>query len=346
MISGRFWSENAWIPGADGGWAGPSVFSRDASGVHHLGPVDTIAKAERGAHLPGVVLPGFTDSHVHLGLVDAATLRARGIARVVDLGWNPAEAQRWAAAGSDPAALEVAFAGAFLTAPGGYPTTREWAPSTSTREIDSGDAAAAAIAEMAGFGATLVKIALNTDAGPVWDDELLRGVVGLAHAAGLPVVAHAQGAGQAVRAALAGVDQLAHTPFSERLGDDDIAVLASNCTIVSTLDIHGYGSYGTDFAIAYDTLARFAAAGGRVLYGTDLGNGPLPEGLNRRELEALIAAGLSLDDVVVALTGLSPATSTRLSYIAGPVVRDRPDFAQWLMTATVVSSAQLEEIAE
>jgi hypothetical protein len=149
-----------------------------------------------------------------------------------------------------------------------------------------------------------------------------------------------------MRAARAGVDQFAHTPFSERLGNDEIAVLARSCTIISTLDIHGYGSYGTDFAIASHNLARFVEAGGRVLYGTDLGNGPLPEGLNRRELDALISAGVSLDDVVVALTGLTAATSTRLSYIAGPVVRDRPDFAQWLMTATVVSTAQLEEIAE
>jgi hypothetical protein len=337
----RFWSDNAWV----NGWAGPSVFSREANDLRWVGPVDGIDRRDRGAHLPGVVVPGFTDSHVHLGLVDAVTVRAHGIAHVLDLGWDPAEAQHWAAAGSDPHNLEVSFAGAFLTAPGGYPTTREWAPATSTREIDSGDAAAAAISEMAAFGASVVKIALNSEAGDVWGDTLLAEVVRCAHAAGLPVVAHSQGAGQALRAAVAGVDLLAHTPFTERLSVGDIEVLVARCSIISTLDIHGYGDYGTDFAVASDNLARFAAAGGRVLYGTDLGNGPLPEGINRRELDALVAADLSLDRVVAGLAD-SAGFGQRLSYIAGPVVRDRSDFTRWLATATVVTAAQLEEIAQ
>jgi hypothetical protein len=52
---------------------------------------------------------------------------------------------------------------------------------------------------------------------------------------------------------------------------------------VSTLDIHGYGTPSADQDRAVDNLARFRAAGGRVLYGTDLGNGPLPPTLNLRE---------------------------------------------------------------
>ena len=57
---------------------------------------------------------------------------------------------------------------------------------------------------------------------------------------------------------------------------------------MSTLDIHGYGEGGAAFEIAADNLARFSARGGTVLYGTDLGNGPLPAGLNGRELAALV----------------------------------------------------------
>ena len=46
--------------------------------------------------------------------------------------------------------------------------------------------------------------------------------------------------------------------------------------IVSTLDIHGWGSDTPEIRTALDNLSRFHAAGGRVVYGTDLGNGPIP----------------------------------------------------------------------
>ena len=150
---------------------------------------------------------------------------------------------------------------------------------------------------------------LNAEAGPVWDDPLLATVVTLAHESHLPVVAHAQGAGHAERALTAGVDVLAHTPWSESLSDAVIARMAARMAWISTLDIHGWGSYGADFDRAFGNLERFVAAGGTVHYGTDLGNGPLPAGLNRRELEALQGAGV---DLVAALRGLLP-TDDRLA---------------------------------
>jgi hypothetical protein len=75
---------------------------------------------------------------------------------------------------------------------------------------------------------------------------------------------------------------------------------------ISTLDIHGWGAYGDDFARAVGNLERFVAFGGTVHYGTDLGDGPLPVGLNRRELLALQGAGLSVPGLLAALRGLLP----------------------------------------
>ncbi len=49
-------------------------------------------------------------------------------------------------------------------------------------------------------------------------------------------------------------------------------------------------------------LAAFVAAGGRVLYGTDLGNGEQPLGVNSRELEALHAVGVRGAALIDALT--------------------------------------------
>jgi hypothetical protein len=240
-------------------------------------------------------LPVFTDSHVHLGLIDASQLVGGGIGRVLDLGWDPAIA--FAADG-----LVIDRAGPLLAAPGGYPLTSSWAPPAATLEIPDAGAAAAAIARLKRGGSSVVKITLNSDAGPVWDDDLLAAVVRIARDEHfLPVVAHAQGAGQAERALDAGVHGLAHTPWTETLSDEVLQRMAARMAWISTLDIHGWGTYGRDFDTAIGNIERFIAFGGSVSYGTDLGNGPLPVGLNRRELEALVGAGLSIEKLIWAL---------------------------------------------
>ncbi|MEO8262929.1 MAG: hydrolase [Pseudolysinimonas sp.] len=231
----------------------------------------------------------FTDFHVHLDLVDPALVASGGLARVLDLG----------SAGEVTAgSVEVVRAGRMLTARGGYPSTRPWAAGGLFREVAEGEVDAA-VREQVEAGAAVIKIALNVDAGPVWPDVLLAEVVGSAHAAGRKVVAHVEGAGQAERAASAGVDAFAHTPFTESLDDALIAHLAAGVTWISTLRIH----IGPDRERAIDNLRRFTIAGGRILYGTDMGNGPATGGVERDELEALLEAGLSRDDLIAALTG-------------------------------------------
>ncbi len=153
----------------------------------------------------------------------------------------------------------------------------------------------------------MVKIALNVAVGPVWSDDTLAAVVAMSHAAGRKVVAHVEGDGQTARAAAAGVDALAHTPFTERLDYAMIVRLAASMTWISTLRIHAE----SERAIAIENLRRFRMAGGVILYGTDMGNGPSSGGVDRDELELLLEAGLTHDDLVAALTGgsLLPALS-------------------------------------
>jgi imidazolonepropionase-like amidohydrolase len=231
----------------------------------------------------------FTDFHVHLDLVDPAAVATGDLARVLDLG-----SAGTVSAGS----VEVVRAGRMLTAVGGYPSTRPWAEGGLFREVDDDDVDAA-VAEQIVAGAAVIKIALNADAGPVWSDDTLAAVVAAAHAAGRKVVAHVEGDGQSARAAAAGVDAFAHTPFTERLDDSLIVRLAAGTTWVSTLRIHT----GHDRETAIDNLRRFRMAGGDILYGTDMGNGPSTGGVERDELEALVEAGLTPDDLVAALTG-------------------------------------------
>ena len=242
--------------------------------------------------------PVFADHHVHLGLVDASALAGSGIGRVVDLGWSDD-----VVALAERAPVAASYAGRFVAAPGGYPSASRWAPPRCTSEAAEPREAAAAVAHQVELGASVVKATLNRDAGPVPDVATLQAVVDAASAAGLPVVAHCQGPGMVELALAAGVTALAHTPWTHRLDDEVVAeAVEAGHAWVSTLDIHGYGTAGPDQDRAIDNLGRFRAAGGRVLYGTDLGNGPLPETLNLREVGLLADAGLTDDDLLVALT--------------------------------------------
>jgi imidazolonepropionase-like amidohydrolase len=295
----------------------------------------------------GTILPGFCDSHVHLALVDASELVPHGIARVVDLGWDPDVARHWPAL-EGSGGLTVDIAGAILTARRGYPTSAEWTPYAAAREISTADEAESAIADIRSIGGRVAKIALNSEAGPVWPEDLLETVVSVAHRSGLPVVAHAEGTGQAERAFTAGVDALAHTPWTEALDDELLRRMAGRMSWISTVDIHGWGSRGSDFDRAIGNLERFAAAGGHVHYGTDLGNGPLPTGLNRRELDALGAVLPTPDSVIGSLVGILPAVGQPLtaSFIPGPAYDGSTDLVDWLCASFVVAATHLEEIPE
>ncbi|MFJ2520333.1 hypothetical protein ACIOWF_15290 [Cellulosimicrobium cellulans] len=347
----------------------------------------------------GTWLPPFVDAHVHLGLVDPVAVRRGGIAVVHDLGWVPDVARTWP---GRPGFPEVAFAGAFLTAPGGYPSDRSWAPPGSVEEVGSPEAAVAAVERQVAAGASFVKIALHSDAGPVPDDVTLAALVGHAHALGRDVVAHVEGRGMAARAFEAGVDRLAHAPFSERLPDDLLAAMASprpssgprserrpraehdparrrtrpdgrqgpdhdpqvvlggsRVSWVSTLDVHGWGRPSAEQDVAIDNVRRFVALGGTVVYGTDLGNGPLPPGVNARELRALAAAGLDAHALLGAVThdgdaprpdtaapdpdGAGPRPEGTAAQVATWIPGDPPDLddpddvAAWFARAVVVA---------
>jgi hypothetical protein len=103
---------------------------------------------------------------------------------------------------------------------------------------------------------------------------------------------------------------------------------------ISTLDIHGWGSPGPELGAAVDNLRRFLGYGGSVVYGTDLGNGPLIPGVNPREIGALQRAGLTPDEVLGAMTtvaeGLPP------TWIAGGIALDATLFPAVMATARVI----------
>ena len=285
---------------------GPAAPAADAAGDAAAGgparrrevvPVADVPVGAARRRLPGTVLPGLCDAHVHSALADLPTVFAGGLSSVWDLGGVPAKVAAVAARGA-PA---VRFAGPFLTAPGGYPSDRAWAPAGSCREVHSAADASAAVGEAHGGGASLIKVTAHAG-GPMLAASTLAAVVAAAHAAGLPVVVHAEGPGTVAAALDGGADLLAHTPWTEAVDEGLIRDSAARMTWISTLDIHGWGRATPERETALGNLRRFLGHGGKVRYGTDLGNGPLPPGVNARELRALQLAGLGPADILAAMT--------------------------------------------
>jgi imidazolonepropionase-like amidohydrolase len=175
------------------------------------------------------------------------------------------------------------------------------------REVATIADAAAVVAEMKAAGASVIKVASNSTAGPVFSDELVAGIVRAADELGLPVVAHAEGPGEAQRMPRLGVRALAHAPFTERLSDDEVARQAGRIAWISTLGIHD----GDAREIALDNVRRFHAHGGTVRYGTDMGNGDTPVDLNPLELDALREAGIRGAALIRALVPVAATTGRR-----------------------------------
>ncbi len=284
-------------------------------------------------------MPGIVDHHVHLGLVDGARLRDSPVVEVHDLGWSPEEAVRWRRHGVGGATVRVA--GPFLTPPGGYPRGRWWAPDAAVREI--GDPAEARAAVLAATEQRLDRMKVVLHAGsPPFGDGVLQALIDGAHAAAIPVVAHVEGEGQAERALVAGVDALAHVPWSERLPDELIVAMARATTWISTLAIHE----GEARRVAVDNARRFVAAGGRLRYGTDLGNGDGPVGLRREEVHALGECGLAGDALIDVLTGRTDGPPRRLVAGYGAVPMDAEGVADWYLAArSVVVDLDLAALA-
>ncbi len=201
--------------------------------------------------------------------------------------------------------------------------------------------ARAAVDTAALAGVDAIKIALNSEM-PLLSDALLRTLVECAHAAGLPAIVHAEGPGQAARAIAAGADTLVHTPWSEPL-PDDVLERALATTWISTLAIHE----DNDRATATENLHRFHELGGRIRYGTDMGNGPTPVGPNAREIAALSEAGLNVDELIAAMTAPSAAEGIDIDRVLvseRPLPRTCDELNGWLANCTRLHADSLDQL--
>jgi imidazolonepropionase-like amidohydrolase len=291
-----------------------------------------VAEADHEVVGDWFLIPGAVDHHVHIGLSDPREVLRGGVTAVRDLAWPPDDIFPLAdiSQATDFDGPAIVAAGPMITAPGGYPSRAGWCPPGGWVEVTDADEAAAAVARIASQDPAVIKVSLNAEAGPVLSDRALVAVCESAHARGLAVTAHVQGPGQVDRALGAGVDELAHCPWTERLAEETVAALARRTGIVSTLDIHSYGRRTPALDAALDNLRRFTEAGGRVRYGTDLGNGPIPPGIDPREVALLAEAGLDTPEVLRAMTlsGLRPGAEADLVGLGADPFQDLGAFHQ------------------
>jgi imidazolonepropionase-like amidohydrolase len=293
-----------------GAWTGSGRAIRSAAvvveggRVAFAGPAWEAPEADEEIRGDWFLIPGVVDHHVHIGLSDPRAVLRRGVTLVRDLGWPSEDIFPLVdiSQATDFYGPMIVAAGPMLTAPGGYPSRAGWCPAGGWVAVRDAEEAAAAVGIIAGHDPIAIKVVLNAESGPTLSDAALVAACDAAHARRLRVTAHVQGPGQTERALGAGVDELAHCPWTERLGDDLVAALARRVEIVSTLDIHSYGRTTPELSTALDNLRRFATNGGRVRYGTDLGNGPIPPGIHIGEARHLAAAGLSTDDILRSMT--------------------------------------------
>jgi imidazolonepropionase-like amidohydrolase len=290
----------------------------EGSTISYVGPPHEAPGADEEIRGDWFLLPGAVDHHVHIGLSDPRSVLRGGVTACRDLAWPPQDIFPLAdiSQATDFDGPMITAVGPMITVPGGYPSRAGWCPPGGWIEVQDADQAAAAVDRIAGQDPAAIKVGLNAEAGPTLSDAALVAVCDAAHARGLAVTAHVQGRGQTERALGAGVDELAHCPWTERLSDDLAAAVGRRMTVVSTLDIHSYGRESPELGVAVDNLRRIAVAGARIRYGTDLGNGPIPPGIHPREAAHLAAAGLSADAVLRALTS-GPLRSGAVADVVG-----------------------------
>jgi hypothetical protein len=329
----RFAVDDLWI----GHRLGPTLLELVDDELRPVAFGRVAVQRARVPRLAGALTPGMIDRHVHLGLVDAAALADTAVVEVHDLGWVPRIARGWKI--DPPTGGLVEIAGPFLTAVGGYPVDRAWAPPGSVRELAGPADGIRAVEEAIAHEHDMIKLVLHSG-GPLLSDATLLAVVRAAHQHRLPVGVHAEGPGQARRALEAGADILVHVPWTESLSDDLLTAMAGSMRWISTFAIHA----GAERDRALDNARRFVRFGGRLEYGTDMGNdayrGPAPPGPRYEEISGLGQAGLAGDVLLASLTG--PASDhvqfDRAVYAPHMLPNSAADVADWMNRAHRLTS--------
>ena len=244
----------------------------------------------------GTVLPGFIDLHVHASSVTSEALLSKGLTTVRDLAGS---ARSLPPPDPAPGTVRRIVAGPIITAPGGYPI-EAWGRAIA-KPVSSPEEAAAAVDDLHAAGAGVIKTALEPGGDRHWPmlgRTELRALVREAHAKNLRVTVHVEDGAIPVKRALAvGIDEFAHMPCRGQSPALIREIAEAGVPVVGTLDVQ------RDWYEDNMRNARiFVAAGGKLLYGTDMGNPGIPAGIDVEELELMRETGLSIEAMLSAAT--------------------------------------------
>ncbi|TWP43384.1 amidohydrolase family protein [Lentzea tibetensis] len=272
---------------------GTRIAGLDLSGARPSADLDVVDLGDV------TIMPGLIDSHVHLAFDSAAdsvidqiqaaddeellrlmgenarrALRA-GITTVRDLGDRNGLALRLRETSPGP---EILAAGAPLTRRGGHC----W---FLGGEADDVAELRKAVADRVASGADVIKVmATGGTMTPgfrpdesQYDLAALRAVVEAAHEAGLPVTAHAHGAGGIAHAVRAAVDGIEHAFFikGREFAPDwtVVAAMAESGVVVSTTSARLPAEYSPIHLTVRENFARMRREGVRLVCSSDAGVG-------------------------------------------------------------------------
>ena len=331
-----------------------TVVLRDGK-VQALGPSASVRVPDGARRVDGsggTVLPGFWNVHVHftdarfkgaaqqldatLGEACRQMLTSRGFTTVVDLGSLPANTEavrRRATAVGCPRIFTVAVS-LFPVHEVPIYVHQELGEEEAAKlpQPATADDAARIVEESVRLrsGAGALKVFTGTWLGGsktgLMDLAVVKGATAAAHRHGLVVFAHPQTAAGLEAALSGGVDVLAHTdpdagPWSPELVH---RLLARHMALVPTLSLNRVITDQAQMSVAVrdrfigagkEQLHAFTAAGGEVLFGTDVGF--LSEKDTDEEVGWMAGAGMDWRAILVSLT---TAPARRMKDTAGGVL--------------------------
>ncbi|GGP77536.1 amidohydrolase family protein [Saccharothrix coeruleofusca] len=277
----------------DGGWIGA-----DASGAH---VVDCAGS---------VLLPGLIDAHVHV--VDVGELESlsdHGITTALDMAaWPPS---RTAALRGLRGLTDLRSAGMPALPPGEHPLLAAFPPEAT---VTDPEAARRWVADRVAEGSDHIKLLVEPPT-PGEPDRLavLAALAAAARQLGRRTVAHAVTSGAVDLALRAGVDVITHVPLDVAVDGTTAARMAAEGRVaIPTLVMMSAVAErrGLSYDPARASVTALHRAGVPVLAGSDANTtpgapAPIPHGGSiHRELELLVAAGLSTVDALRAATTL------------------------------------------